>query len=403
MRKIYLKSLFIASAVSLLILASCGTNQQKIAEIQDKVASVKQQYAPDKRVVAWNFEVNEQTLTLSGESSSAQAIEALKTALGDKAGKLTLLPDSSVADGMYAIISNSAGNIRTKPKHSAELATQALFGTPVKVLKQVWGWRYVQTPDNYLGWIDGGGLAQKTAEEMEAWKKLNKVLYAKQSGFIYQEALAESAVESDVILGCLLSITEEKNGFYAVQYPDKRTGFVKKDECNLLTNTWINGKYNSDDLKKVALGLKGLPYLWGGTSAKALDCSGFTKTIYFMNGIVLQRDASQQTNYGELVNTTENYDALMPGDLLFFGRKATANKKERIVHVGMFIGGQHEFIHASGKVRINSLDSTQTHYAKAYERDFVRARRMIGQEGTMGIQKVTNNKFYNLVLNTTQE
>jgi cell wall-associated NlpC family hydrolase len=44
--------------------------------------------------------------------------------------------------------------------------------------------------------------------------------------------------------------------------------------------------------------LMGAPYLWGGTSAKGMDCSGFTKTIYLMNGLILPRDASQQVHVG---------------------------------------------------------------------------------------------------------
>src|SRR5699024_4878699 len=92
--------------------------------------------------------------------------------------------------------------------------------------------------------------------------------------------------------------------------------------------------------------MTGAPYLWGGTSTKGMDCSGFTKTIFFMNGWVIPRDASQQVHAGESIDTSEGFDNLRPGDLLFFGRPATETSPQRVVHVGMWIGN-NEFIHSS--------------------------------------------------------
>jgi hypothetical protein len=64
--------------------------------------------------------------------------------------------------------------------------------------------------------------------------------------------------------------------------------------------------------------------------------------------------------------------------LLFFGRPATEDRPERVVHVGMWLGNM-EFIHASGKIRVNSLDPEAENY-NAYEHQrFLRAKRFLNQ------------------------
>lgn len=146
-----------------------------------------------------------------------------------------------------------------------------------------------------------------------------------------------------------------------------------------------------------AFEFKGVPYLWGGTSAKMVDCSGFTKTAYYMHGLILQRDASQQTLYGDLVDAINDYGKLQAGDLVFFGKKATAENKERVTHVGLCLGDQ-EFIHASGKVRINSLNRDSEKYTEYYETAFVRARRVVGNVDGSGIEWVVDNEFYREIL-----
>jgi len=60
--------------------------------------------------------------------------------------------------------------------------------------------------------------------------------------------------------------------------------------------------------------------------------------------------------------------------------------------------GNQEFIHASGKVRINSLNRANEKYTEEYETTFVRARRLIGNIGGEGIEWVVDNEFYKEIL-----
>jgi cell wall-associated NlpC family hydrolase len=80
-----------------------------------------------------------------------------------------------------------------------------------------------------------------------------------------------------------------------------------------------------------------------------------------MHDIILPRDASQMCLVGEKIEILADFSNLKPGDLLFFGRKATAESRERVVHVGMYIGNKR-FIHSQGYVHVSSFDPTDELY-----------------------------------------
>ena len=104
---------------------------------------------------------------------------------------------------------------------------------------------------------------------------------------------------------------------------------------------------NAETLPVVYQHFINTPYLWGGKSVFGIDCSGFVQQVFKMFGIKLLRDAYLQAEQGESVSSIEEGRA---GDLAFF-----QNEKGRVTHVGLILE-KGKIIHASGKVRIDTID-----------------------------------------------
>jgi len=355
------------SVVIFLLIAFCSTNiysQENTAmeKVNSIIQTVKEKFAPDKRVAVFNLEATESnnSFIIKGETNLEEAksdfIKLMKESNLKFEDQIEILPSEKLGEKKFGVINLSVANFRSKPDHPAELVTQAILGTPVKILqKGEDGYYLIQTPDGYISWLDDDGVQFMNQIEFKQWTESPKVIYLKEYGFSFSEADMNSQTVSDLVAGNLLKIMGEDSDFYLVNYPDGRVAYIKKDEAKLF-NDWYNAlNPTGETILKTAHRFMGIPYLWGGTSTKGMDCSGFTKTVYYLNGIVLQRDASQQVNNGELVDTKDGWQNLQPGDLLFFGRKADENRKERITHVAIYIG-DGDFIHAAGRVKINSFN-----------------------------------------------
>ncbi|SKB74956.1 C40 family peptidase [Daejeonella lutea] len=374
-----------------------------IKKVTELATQVQKKYAPDKRTEY--FQIKMQTnepLAYTVEVSRPEAITELKNLLSTQGISVKVngevLPSKDLGEKIYGVANLSVSNNRYAPSHSAEMATQSILGTPVKILKKERGYYFVRTPDNYLSYSETAGITAMTKAEFEAWQSSDKIVYTDIYGQAFSDPSETSSPISDLVSGNILQLLGTANGFYKVAFPDKRTAYIPMSTAQSFSQWEKRPNPSADQILKSARTMLGVPYLWGGTSTKGVDCSGFTKTSYFLNGVVLPRDASQQALVGEkvdiyeadTVNIAKCLKNLKPGDLLFF---AGDKKNMRITHTALYIG-EGQFIQSAGLVRINSMVSGSANYGDFEARTLVSARRMLNSIGKPEITRVDQHPYY---------
>lgn len=233
----------------------------------------------------------------------------------------------------FGICLLSAVPVRNEPSDKAEMVTQLIFGDLLIVQESKQNWLRIRVVfDNYEGWVDEKQIA--LLEENE-FNRLN------QASCQYTRDLAE-IVQDDlgniipVLFGSSIRLLE--NDLFSIG--DKSFSFTGQ-------LSEYTGKIQVQSIIEDAMLFLSAPYLWGGKTPFGIDCSGFIQTVFKVNGVELLRDSGKQASQGESISLM---DEALPGDLVFFD-----NDEGAITHVGLIIE-KDKVIHASGKVRIDSID-----------------------------------------------
>lgn len=205
--------------------------------------------------------------------------------------------------------------VRAENSDRAEIVTEILYGESADILEVNKNWTKIKMHyDGYEGWMDTKQIKPVT-EEYLASRKVT---------LITEDFSSIMTLEGKT----LLSMGSE------VEFPAvaSRRSHDVRESIALTANEFLN-----------------IPYLWGGKSFFAVDCSGFVQLVYKIHNVKMPRDTYQQAEVGETLSFVEESQ---PGDLAFF-----ENSEGKIIHVGIMLDNQ-KIIHASGKVRIDTLDSS---------------------------------------------
>lgn len=251
----------------------------------------------------------------------------------------------------YGICNLATIPLRAEASDTSEQVSQVLFGEMFEILEWKEKWvRIITSYDNYPGWIGRlqfimvGHLAYRRFKQTppplthravtQAWKIANNsILY--------------------LPIGSSLA-------------------FLEGTTCNMGDERFeIIGEIGeNENLAVTAMSFLNAPYLWGGRTHFGIDCSGFTQAVYKLQGLQLLRDASQQATQGASVDSLNETKL---GDLAFF-----ENSEGKVVHVGIMLN-HDKIIHASGKVKIDSIDEkgVYSEEMKRYTHKLTSVKRMI--------------------------
>lgn len=241
----------------------------------------------------------------------------------------------------HLIASSAIVPVRREASDTSEMVTQMLLGESALILSKEERWVKVCCDfDKYIGWIS---IAQCFFLTPKSYHKWTNNFNATRSSF--KSFTITNIFDNRLIVptGSLVEVTENTH--------------IKLPFGTFTTQESLS-ELSLDNPVSTALEFLGVPYLWGGRSLAGIDCSGLIQLVYLLHNIHIPRDASQQEQYFKKKSNT--IMEAKYGDLFFF-----KNEKNHVFHVGFSLGNG-EILHASGNVKIETLNHTNDETNRAF-------------------------------------
>lgn len=222
--------------------------------------------------------------------------------------------------GHPARVTASVADLRNAPRADAGLNSQLLRGDEVTVFEDLDGWLWLQARrDGYVGYVAAsavGDLGLAPTHRVSVPRT-----------FLYPDPDMKLPRAGELSLGVELAIVAE------AETRGTRYALLPSGEAVVARHIVpIAGK--SPDYVAIAESLIGTPYLWGGSSAFGIDCSGLVQLSMRMAGRDVLRDSDMQAaSIGQPVKPGADFSALRRGDLVFWkGHVAIMTDARNMVH-----------------------------------------------------------------------
>jgi len=208
----------------------------------------------------------------------------------------------------------------------SERISQRVLGQPMSITEIIDDrWCIATGDDNYTGYVERRFLTDGAVSP--------DAMICVPFASVRQSPERSAQLVVRLSIGSCVTRLENQGQWTQIGFPGGETGWVMTVQ---LTDS--HG-LNYTHAPQRAMSLFGTPYLWGGSSAYGIDCSGLTQLMYRLCGVILLRDAHLQRDDSRFDHIT--FDALEPGDLVFFGTP------DKITHVGMH-HSPGKYIHSTG-------------------------------------------------------
>lgn len=297
-----------------------------------------------------------------------------------------------------ALGAQSVVNLHRSPEVSSELVSQSLLGLPLRCTPVDEDWVQVETLEGYQGYVTRLSVAAVDSTAFAQWKQAPRLMVTEAYVPLRTRPSRRAPVVAEAVAGGVLECKGRRGAWWRALLPGGEEVWLPHKAATPLA-AYLQTRRNPrpQDLIQTAYRFVGVPYLWGGFSTKGLDCSGFTKLVYHLNGLVLLRDASQQFRSGEALPLVweeggPQTRGLAPADLIFFGRLGTEGRPPKVSHVGLYLG-EGLFLHASTRVREGAL---RPDHARFYARStgLVGAVRILGtQDSGLGVLSLARHPW----------
>jgi cell wall-associated NlpC family hydrolase len=281
------------------------------------------------------------------------------------AAGVLLQPAAAPASSAQAAVVAAVENMYAAPDEGAAVVSQATLGQVVDVLQATGAFERVRTPDGYEGWLLRTAVSPYADASAPRYARAGRVVEVTSlMAYLYGNADVETARPlTSAPLATRLEVAADgpDPDWLAVRLPKGETGYVQAGDVKPVDPTAPPRRGSPEEVLATARRFLGVPYLWGGMTARGLDCSGLVSRVYLANGVLLPRDADLQ--YDSPVLVPVERDGLQPADLVFFGRGPKA-----ITHVGLYVGDGRFIsatIHGTPSVHEDRLDDP--HWAPAYQ------------------------------------
>ena len=205
----------------------------------------------------------------------------------------------------------SVTNIYAKSSSYSEVTSQLLYGEKFKILSKKKNWIKIKTNyDNYIGYIKKSNFYKKFVPTKKIFKLKSRIFKKKNKKFL--------KTKNFLYFGSGLSTRNKNRNF--IEFEKNR--WIKKIDTKEIN-------HQEKSILKVLKIFLNTKYLWGGKTAKGIDCSAFIQIFFYYNRIFFPRDTKNQVRFCKRLKIKK----LGKGTLIFWkGHVAICLNKSQLIH-----------------------------------------------------------------------